>query len=138
MKKLVWLFGLICLVSCKQDIQSGDLKKLNGYWEIEYVNLPDGSKKAYKINESVDYFELKDLKGFRKKVYPQLDGKYLVNNVSESVVIEKVADKWKLQYSTNYSKWSEEIVEIRDSVLVIKNEAKLVYHYKRLTPFSIK
>ncbi len=138
MKKLVWLFGLICLVSCKQDIQSGDLKKLNGYWEIEYVNLPDGSKKTYKINESVDYFELKDLKGFRKKVYPQLDGKYLVNDVKESIQIEQVESKWKLQYSTPYSKWSEEIVEIRDSVLVIKNEAKLIYHYKRLTPFSIK
>jgi hypothetical protein len=138
MKKVIVFFVLVLMVSCKQDIQSGDLKKLNGYWEIDFVDMPDGSKKEYKVNESVDYFELKDLKGFRKKVYPQLDGKYLVNNLEERIEIEKVNDKWKLKYATPYSKWSEGIVEIRDSILVIENDAKMLYHYKRLTPFSVK
>ena len=123
MKKVIVFFVLVLMVSCKQDIQSGDLKKLNGYWEIDFVDMPDGSKKEYKVNESVDYFELKDLKGFRKKVYPQLDGKYLVNNLEERIEIEKVNDKWKLKYATPYSKWSEGSVEIRDSILVIEHDA---------------
>ncbi|MEN9929090.1 MAG: hypothetical protein RLZZ231_1011 [Bacteroidota bacterium] len=138
MRKLVGLLSLLILVSCKQDIQSADVEKINGYWEIDFVDLPDGSKKEYKVNESVDYFEVKDLKGFRKKVYPQLDGKYLVNDVKEKVAIASKEGQWKLSYTTPYSTWSEEIIEIRDSVLVIENEAKLKYHYKRLTPFSLK
>lgn len=138
MKKVVWLFGLLFLVSCKQDIQTADVKKMNGYWEIDFVDMPDGTKKEYKVNESVDYFELKDLKGFRKKVYPQLDGKYLVNDIKENVEITTADGRWKMKYTTPYSAWSEEIIEIRDSVLVIENDAKLKYHYKRLTPFSLK
>lgn len=127
----------LALVSCKQDIELADLEKLNGYWEITYVDLAEGGKKEYKVNESVDFFELKNLKGFRKKVYPQLDGKYLVTNVSQSIEVVK-GDKVILKCATPYSKWSEEIIEIRDSILVIKNDSKMVYHYKRLTPFSLK
>lgn len=127
----------LALVSCKQDIELADLEKLNGYWEITYVDLAEGAKKEYKVNESVDFFELKNLKGFRKKVYPQLDGKYLVTNVSQSIEVVK-GDKVILKCATPYSKWSEEIIEIRDSILVIKNDSKMVYHYKRLTPFSLK
>jgi hypothetical protein len=137
MKKIGGLFLFLALVSCKQDIELADLKKLNGYWEITYVDLAEGGKKEYKVNESVDFFELKNLKGFRKKVYPQLDGKYLVTNNSQSIEVVN-GDKVILKCTTPYSKWSEEIIEIRDSVLVIKNDSKMVYHYKRLTPFSLK
>jgi hypothetical protein len=137
MKKIGGLFLFLALVSCKQDIELADLEKLNGYWEITYVDLAEGGKKEYKVNELVDFFELKNLKGFRKKVYPQLDGKYLVTNVSQSIEVVK-GDKVILKCATPYSKWSEEIIEIRDSVLVIKNDSKMVYHYKRLTPFSLK
>ena len=137
MKKIGGLFLFLALVSCKQDIELADIEKLNGYWEIAYVELAEGGKKEYKVNESVDYFELKDLKGFRKKVYPQLDGKYLVTNNSQSIEVVN-GDKVILKCTTPYSKWSEEIIEIRDSVLIIKNDSEMVYHYKRLTPFSLK
>jgi hypothetical protein len=137
MKKIGGLFLFLVMVSCKQDIELADIEKLNGYWEITYVDLAEGGKKEYKVNESVDFFELKNLKGFRKKVYPQLDGKYLVTNNSQSIEVVN-GDKVVLKCATRYGKWSEEIIEIRDSILVIKNDSEMVYHYKRLTPFSLK
>jgi hypothetical protein len=43
-----------------------------------------------------------------------------------------------INYTTTYGKWKEEILEIQDSVLVLKNKDNLEYHYKRQVPFSIK
>ena len=70
-------------VSCKQAISEKDIAKINGYWEIENVVLADGTKKDYKINETIDFFEIKDNNGFRQKVMPQLDGTYLTNDIKE-------------------------------------------------------
>lgn len=139
MKKTITIFLLgILLVSCKQTITDKDVAKINGYWEIHKVELPEGGKKEYKVNETIDFFQIKDNKGFRQKVMPQLDGTYLTNDIKETVSISNKDDNYYINYSTNYGKWKEEIVEIKDSILVLKNEANLEYHYKRQVPFSLK
>ena len=67
MKKLFIVFVIATLgFSCKQNITESDLNNLNGYWEIEKVILPNGEKKDYKVNETIDYFKLVKNKGFRK------------------------------------------------------------------------
>ncbi len=139
MKKTITIFLLgILLVSCKQTITYKDVAKINGYWEIQKVELPEGGKKEYKVNETIDFFQIKDSKGFRQKVMPQLDGTYLTNDIKETISISNKDDNYYINYSTNYGKWKEEIVEIKDSILVLKNEANLEYHYKRQVPFSLK
>lgn len=120
----------------KVDAQS--IQKLNGYWEIVKVELPNGSDKNYKINPTIDYFELQNNKGFRQKVMPQLNGKYLTNGNKENISISNKNETYYLNYSTNYSQWKEEIIQIEDSVLVLKNSDNLEYHYKRHVPFSLK
>jgi hypothetical protein len=139
MKKTITIFLLgILLVSCKQTISDKDVAKINGYWEIQKVELPKGGKKEYKVNETIDFFQIKDNKGFRQKVMPQLDGTYLTNDIKETISISNKDDNYYINYSTNYGKWKEEIIEIKDSILVLKNEANLEYHYKRQVPFSLK
>jgi len=137
-KTVLFLLAVMLFISCKQSITNADIVKINGYWEINSVNLPDGSKKDYKVNETVDYFNVKDNKGFRQKVMPQLDGTYLTNNIKENISISQEDGEYYVYYITNYGKWREKIVEIKDSSLVLKNEANLEYHYKRQIPFSIK
>ncbi|WP_395065331.1 hypothetical protein [Flavobacterium sp.] len=139
MKKTITflLFGLL-LVSCKQSISDKDITKINGYWEIEKVILKDGNKKDYKVNETIDFFEMKDKKGFRQKVMPQFDGTYLTNNIKENITLSSKGGDYFINYSTKYGKWKEEILEIKDSVLVLKNNDNLEYHYKRQIPFSLK
>ena len=139
MKKTVYiLLSFILLVACKQQIKENDIVKINGYWEIEKVVLKDGDKKDYKVNETIDFFEVKDNKGFRQKVMPQLDGTYLTNNIKESISISNENGDYFINYTTKYGKWKEEILEIKDSVLVLKNKENLEYHYKRQIPFSLK
>lgn len=139
MKKILPFLLLFTIVtSCKQTITKKDTEKINGYWEIEKVILADGSTKAYSVNETIDYFEIKNNKGFRKKVAPQLDGTYLINNQFEKISIVASDKKFYILYLTKYTKFREQIIEIRDSTMVLKNDRNVEYHYKKPIPFSVK
>ena len=133
---LFLVFGFF--LSCKQSISESDLKNLKGYWEIEKVELPDGDKKEYKVNETIDFFKIEANKGFRKKVMPQLDGTYLTNDIQEDVVVVVKDGDASIQYKTTYASWNEEIIELTKDKLVVKNEQDLEYHYKRPVKFSVK
>ncbi|MFY7665052.1 hypothetical protein [Flavobacterium sp.] len=136
--KSAFLFVCLGVVSCKDNIPESDLAYLNGYWEIEKVELPDGDKKEYKVNESIDFIQVKSRNGIRKKVYPQIDGRYLVNDVQERFTVTDSAGNWLLRYETRYGKWSEKIIAIDSSSLEIAGAAGAIYFYKRPQPFSIK
>ncbi|WP_396197814.1 lipocalin family protein [Flavobacterium sp.] len=139
MKKLFVLFFLgTIVVSCKQTITETDLQYLNGYWEIEKVTLPDGDTKEYKVNETIDYFQIAQKKGFRSKVMPQVDGSYLTNDIKESVQVSLKDGSATLHYKTTYAKWNEEIITLSKDHFVVKNAQDLEYHYKRPVKFSVK
>jgi hypothetical protein len=123
---------------CKQEINENDISKINGYWEIEKVILASGEKKEYKVNETIDYFEVKNKIGFRKKVTPQFDGKYLVNDLVENITISTKNSSCYINYKTKYQSWKEEIVALHDSIMVLKSKENVVYHYKKAILFSIK
>jgi hypothetical protein len=66
--------------ACNQKITPTDIAKINGYWKI--VKATDAEDKGieYKVNETIDYFQITDNQGFGKKVSMQFDGKYLVKD----------------------------------------------------------
>ena len=138
MKRILLLIVLVSVLSCKQKITEADLSNLNGYWEIEKVELPDGDKKEYKVNETIDFFKIEANKGFRKKVMPQLDGTYLTNDIQEDVVVVLKDGDASLQYKTTYASWKEEIIELTKDKLVVKNQQEIEYYYKRPAKFSVK
>ena len=132
------LFLSFLFISCQQKVKPEDISKINGYWEIERAANPDREKKDYTINPTIDYFKITDNKGFRTKVYPQFDGKYLTNKQVEQIKIVVVDDKTFIAYKTEYSQWREQIIEIVKDKLTVKNEDGIIYKYKRPTAFSIK
>lgn len=137
MKKISLLI-VLTLISCHSRISKEDIQKINGYWEIKEVILPDGEKKEYKVNETIDYFELKNNIGFRQKVMPQFDGKFKTNYIKENIKISTNGDSSFIEFNTKYGKWKEAIISIEDSVLVLKNKEKLEYIYKKFKPFTFK
>ncbi len=137
MNKISLLFVLICF-SCSKKIEKDELKNINGYWEIKSVKTSDGASKQYKVNETIDYFEIKKNKGFRQKVMPQFDGKFLTNGVQEEVTIIEKNNEFYLEYKTKYGKWIETLITISDSTMELKNVDNTVYNYKRFVPFSLK
>ena len=134
---LVLLF-IMLLVSCHSNVKKEDIKKLNGYWEINQVKFSSGKTKDYKVNETIDYFELKSNKGFRQKVMPQFDGKFQTNGIKENIKVVENDNSFFLEYNTKFGKWKEEIISIEDSILVLKNKENLEYTYKKFKPFSLK
>lgn len=131
------LFIALLFVSCQQKIKPEDISKLNGYWEIEKVTFDKGEDKEYKINESFDYFKIANNKGIRKKVMPQLDGTFIVNDTYEKVAVRFDKEQVFLDYSTPYAKWSEELIVLSDKELVVKNAEKKEYHYKKTEPINL-
>ena len=138
MKKAVVLFIVLTLSACQQKIKESDIAGLNGYWEIEKVVLADGTEKDYKINETIDYLQIKNDSGFRKKVTPQFNGKYLVNDQFEKIKVIFKGDKAFLEYTTDYAKWQDEIVQVSDDKLILRNALNIAYEYKKPIPFSLK
>jgi hypothetical protein len=136
-KTIIILLCTIALLGCQQKIKPSDISKLNGYWEIQKVVSYGAKDKNYSYNESFDYFEIKQNKGFRKKVAPQLDGSFLVNDAFENVAIVFKDDKTYLNYSTSYAKWSEELKALTDDEMVVINSEKKEYHYKKTTPINL-
>lgn len=139
MKNLVgFLFVSLFFISCQQKIKPEDIANINGYWEIEKVGFDKGEDKQYGMNESYDYFEIgKNNDGFRKKVMPQLDGTFIVNDTYENIKIRFKEDKVYIEYATPYAKWTEELIAVTEDKLVFKNQDKKEYHYKKAQKLNI-
>jgi hypothetical protein len=135
-KAIIFLF--LIMIGCKSEVSEDDLIHLNGRWEIQEVRLVDGSIKTYKVNEVIDEFSINGLEGYRRKVTPKFDGRYLAHVDHERILIEKADGAFQLAYATPYTKWKEKIIELSSSTLVLENQDKLQYVYKRHEPFSLK
>lgn len=132
------LLSTLLLLSCTTKVDSNAIPKINGYWEIQQVVMPNGEKKEYKINETIEFFQILKRKGFRQKVMPQFDGRFLTNTLKDTIQIIRKENQFFILNTTRYGKWEEEIIQLEDSILVIKDKKKVKYTYRRYIPFSIK
>jgi len=139
MKKTIIIFTLSLLFnSCTKNPEQF-IEHLEGYWEIESVTLADGTKKEYKINETIDFIELNDsLKGFRKKMKPRFDGKYETSADVEALELKTENNKLYIYYTTPYATWTETVLMANSKQLQIMNQNNNVYLYKRFIPIIIE
>lgn len=133
MRSLVNIISLFLLISCQTKINKTDLKHLSGYWEIDRVVLADNSVREYKGNTTYDYIELVDNQGFKKKVYPQLTGKFQTNNLQENFQIVENQEVIEIHYKKENETWKETLTSISENTFSVKNEQNIEYFYKRIT-----
>lgn len=136
MKQFSLLFLFLFLISCN-SVSENKLTLLNGYWEIDSVEFPNGGEKEYKMNSTVDYIKLEGLTGYRKKVTPRFDGNFETSDDAEPFQIEIKEESYTLVYVNNLSQWKETLTAISDDRFTIKNADDVLYHYKRFVPISI-
>lgn len=136
MKRVVLLLIFIFLLSCN-SVSVERLTLLNGYWEIDRVEFPNGGEKEYKINSTVDYIQLEGLEGFKKKVVPRFDGIFETSDDAEPFQIKITQDIYILSYVNNLSEWQETLIAIEDDAFTIQNADGILYHYKRFVPISV-
>jgi len=135
-KKLIFILFASILLSCSNNSSREKIENLNGYWEIQKAELPEGIIKEFKYSEIVDFIQVDSASGFRKKVRPQLDGKFITSNDEEFFQVKLENDSINLYYSTPYAKWKETVISSKTNKLVILNQDGIIYTYKRFIPYS--
>ncbi len=130
MKKLIVLLALV-IASCQQNDPEAQLKNLDGYWEIDRVEVEKDSVIKYGMSPYIDYIEMKDSTGFRKKLKPELNGEFSTTENEEKISAKIKDRKLILEYSTPYASWQEEVLEANDKSLVVINSDGKTYYYKR-------
>ncbi|OWP83042.1 hypothetical protein BWK59_12635 [Flavobacterium davisii] len=115
-------FLVFLLISCSKKIELEELKKLNGYWQIEKVKVKEGENKEYTINENYDYIELNKKHGFHKKVHWQPTGKFLINDLQETIKVIKKEDEIYLEFSSKFGKHTDKLLKITDKEMILEVE----------------
>lgn len=137
MKRLFILLLVVFTISCSKNPETY-IEHINGYWEIEGVILPDGTKKDYTYNESIDFFNITDsLTGFRKKLKPTFDGKFITSKDAETLKLVIENDSLNAYYTTPFDNWKETILFADSLQLKVINQNKNVYLYKRYIPLNL-
>jgi hypothetical protein len=138
MRILISCIILITAISCGRQDPMLQKEKLNGYWEIESVTLPDGSKKDFSFSTVVDFIEVSEEKGVRTKVMPQIDGSFINNGPTEKFAIKIEDNKLQLYYETPYDQWKETVITANGSALKVVNKDGKIYSYKKFEKFNFK
>ncbi len=116
-----------------------DIKNLEGYWEIERADLPEGNTMEYSISTTIDHFTLEsDSTGYKTKVMPQLDGSFITSGDSESFSIVEKDGKLKLIFTTPLSSHTETVLQLKEEQLILLNEREMKYTYKRFKKLELE
>ena len=135
MKKLILIFSIIAMASCSNNDPQEQIKNLNGYWQIEKVEIEKDSVIEYQLSQLIDYIEITDSTGFRKKLKPKIDGGFInASNDSEKVTAKVEDNSLFLYYETPFDEWKEEVLEATENELVILNRDDKKYYYQRYKP----
>ncbi|MEM7484877.1 MAG: hypothetical protein AAF348_06675 [Bacteroidota bacterium] len=138
MKRIVLVFIVLILWGCTEtSISKEDISFLNGYWEIKEVAFPDGNKKNYSVNPSVDFIQLENMEGFRKKLQPSFNGTYTASNDAESFKIIRINETFTIQYKKDRNEWEEKLVHLDSMSFSVMNTEGKTYSYKRFQPIAI-
>jgi hypothetical protein len=137
MKRLLLSFLTLLLLNCSNNPEHF-IPFIEGYWEISEVTLPDGTKKMYDLNNTIDFIMISDsLTGFRKKLKPTLTGGFQTSNDVEKLQLKIENDSLNVYYKTPYNQWKETILSASEHELLIINHAKIRYLYKRYQPIDL-
>lgn len=128
------IFLLTLLLGCTSDQEQ--IRDLSGYWEIKKARFPEGGEKKFKYSQLVDYIRVEGMQGVRKKLRPQLGGKFIASEDEEAFQVKIENDSIHLYYSTPFSDWKETLLFSDDDELRILNRDGIIYTYKKFTPYS--
>ncbi|SDR66932.1 Lipocalin-like domain-containing protein [Christiangramia echinicola] len=123
------------MASCSNNDPQEQIKNLNGYWQIEKVEIEKDSVIEYQLSQLIDYIEITDSTGFRKKLKPKIDGGFInASNDSEKVTAKVEDNRLFLYYETPFDEWKEEVLEATEDELVVLNRDDKKYYYQRYKP----
>jgi hypothetical protein len=136
MKRPVYLICIVLLLSCQKGPEKENLPLLNGYWEIEEAEAPDGTSREYAVSTTIDYLEIEGMQGYRKKLQPRADGGFLASDDASFFEIREDKGRFFMSYHTDFASWEEELLRLDTDGFTVVNADNITYHYRRFKPIS--
>ena len=130
MFRYFFLSSLILCFSCKNKITLGELDLLNGYWSIDYITHKNETFYPKGTTKLLDFYEVNDRDGIRKKTQPQMNNKFLVTKDLNNFKIKFINKNYYLSFQTVWDQWEEKVIKLNQNKLVLEHQEK-IYHYKR-------
>ncbi len=139
MKKISFVIHclmLTILLSCSgsSNIKINDLE---GYWQIESVKEKGETFPLDDRSPLYDYYHLEKNTGFRKKVKPLFNGTFETSEDITAIKLIYKDEKTVLQFSTTWNTWTEEIISLTPSSLVLQHQGR-TYHYKKASLLNLE
>ena len=98
------------------------------------VEFPDGSEKQYTASANIDYFSWDGQAGFRTKMQPTLEGTFLTSDDALPMEVLWRDERLFLSFRGDGAPWEEEVLKLRQDVLVTRHANGLCYEYSRYEP----
>lgn len=129
-------FSLV-IISC--GIPSKDIKKLEGFWEIQSVQTDGQISKSFKASTNIDHYAFRDsLTGVYRKVIPQFDGQFKATTHYNDFIISQERGNWWINQYNFDQVYRMKIITLEDNKLILrKDSTETDYIFKRFEPFNM-
>ena len=92
----------------------------------------------FSLSQNIDFFDIENnSKGIRKKVQPDISGKFTTSQSSENIDIEINDGTLILKYTTAFDSWKETVIKASQDQLILLNENGNTYTYRRYEPLVL-
>lgn len=129
MKYLGIFIIALATLSCTDQSTDAKLNNLQGYWNIEHVEKPDGTEQEFPFTNHMDFFEINGISGTKSRVSPTFDGKFISYGETIKFVWEVRENQLLLNFGTGESAYSMILREATKEEMVLIHEDGTIYHY---------
>ena len=117
-------------IGCHKRVVKSDLDLLSGYWRIDFITQKKETFRPKGMTKLLDYYALEKNNGVRKKVKPLINNNFQITEDQNPFTILYDGKDYSIQFETQWDQWSEKIIKLDKSVLVLEHQEKR-YHYVR-------
>ena len=121
---------MLIFTGCKDAIKPANLNKLNGYWKIDFITHKNETFHLKGAAKLVDFYEISNQNGVRKKVQPKFDNKFSVTEDLNNFKIVFEGNDCFMKFETLWDQWQEKIVILNNYELILEHQNNR-YHYSR-------
>ena len=130
MSKSLVIITMLIFTGCKDVIKPADLNQLNGYWKIDFITHKNETFHLKGAAKLVDFYEISNQNGVRKKVQPKFDNKFSVTEDLNNFKIVFEGYNCFMKFETLWDQWQEKIVILSNDKLILEHQNNR-YHYSR-------
>lgn len=117
-------------MGCQTRFVKSNLDLLSGYWRIDFITQKNETFRPRGMTKLLDYYALEKNNGVRKKVKPLINNNFQITNDQNLFTIVYDGKHYSIQFETQWDQWSEKIIKLDKSELVLEHQEKR-YHYVR-------